>query len=507
MKTIKAKLRTVFALLSFIVLAIVLFTLWVAEQQVNDGRIINLSARQRMLIQKMTKEAVFVAHDSREDAALFETRKNALINSRDIFDRTLKGLIHGDEKLGLPELNVEGIKDQLLDIEENWFKFRNAIDKGLVTGFLPGDKIDHLKYIVENSEMLLMEMDLAVRMFENELGEKVVLLQKILLLFLSITLITIVFAWIMTNSEIVRPLEKTVVMIEELNSGNLNCRLDIESESEIGQMAVAFNSTLENFQRIIGQMGATADHLASATTELHASTERNSGQADLQTKKVTATLSSIDEVNMAICRVATHAVELAGTAVKTSGNAEAGGKIIGMSVKAIEKLSDYSSQIDKILLVIEDIAKKTDLLAINAAIEAANAGDQGKGFAVVADEVRKLAERTTRATREINSMIKDIQTHTQNAVTSMKHSSDTMEKIIREAAKVNTKVDQIVSATEFQTDLTNKMLESVREVNDLSKGFSVQAKETKQVAGDINDQSFKLQQIVDLFNADLTSDS
>jgi len=204
-------------------------------------------------------------------------------------------------------------------------------------------------------------------------------------------------------------------------------------------------------------------------------------------------------VNTAITAIAKSAADVAMTSEETRKQAMSGGDIIKQSSEAIGKLSDYSTKIGRILQVIEDIAKKTDLLAINAAIEAANAGEQGRGFAVVAEEVRKLAERTTKATGEIGGIIQDIQAFTSEAVDSMHGSGDAMNKIIYDTARVNEMVDHIAAATEKQSGITNIMFANIKTVNQLSEGFAYQSDETKKVALEINDEIYKLQSVVDQF--------
>ncbi|VAX25212.1 PUTATIVE MCP-DOMAIN SIGNAL TRANSDUCTION PROTEIN [hydrothermal vent metagenome] len=297
-----------------------------------------------------------------------------------------------------------------------------------------------------------------------------------------------------------KPLETLRETMEIIQTeSDLGRRIEVQSTDEVGQTAAAFNTMLEKFQHIISEMAYSADHLASATSELSVSTDKSASQAKKQSDEVKEMTSSIEEVNKTISSIAAYSADLARTSGETRLHAIDGGNIISDSVIAIEKLSDYSSQIDKIILAIKDIAKKTDLLAVNAAIEAANAGEHGLGFAVVADEVRKLAERTTRATGEINDMIKDIQSLTADAVDSMKNSSDTMGMIITEATLVSKNVEQVASETEKQSGIIANILDNVLSVHELSKGFSSQADQTKQVAGEINDQSIKLQQVVDQF--------
>ncbi|MDH5511205.1 MAG: methyl-accepting chemotaxis protein [Nitrospinota bacterium] len=312
---------------------------------------------------------------------------------------------------------------------------------------------------------------------------------------------TFILAYLLANS-ITSPLKRIVDRLRAIAKdevADLSKSVDVATSDEISDVGNLFNEFVMKVRKIVTQLGSMAEHLASATTQLSTTTERFSKQANSQSFEVAKIYNSVEEVNTAINAIAKSAADVAMTSEETRKQAMEGGSIIEQSSEAIGKLSDYSTKIGSILLVIEDIAKKTDLLAINAAIEAANAGEQGRGFAVVAEEVRKLAERTTKATGEIGRIIKDIQGFTSEAVESMRGSGDAMNRIIYDTAKVNEMVDHIAAATEKQSGITNIMFANIKTVNQLSEGFAYQSDETKKVALEINEEIYKLQAVVDQF--------
>ena len=322
-------------------------------------------------------------------------------------------------------------------------------------------------------------------------------------LFISIlvALATVILAYLLANS-ITSPLKRIVDRLRSIAKdevADLSKSVEVETSDEISDVGNLFNEFVHKVRKIVTQLGSMAEHLASATTQLSTTTERFSKQANSQSFEVAKIYNSVEEVNTAITAIAKSAADVAMTSEETRKQAMSGGDIIKQSSEAIGKLSDYSTKIGSILQVIEDIAKKTDLLAINAAIEAANAGEQGRGFAVVAEEVRKLAERTTKATGEIGGIIQDIQAFTSEAVDSMHGSGDAMSKIIYDTARVNEMVDHIAAATEKQSGITNIMFANIKTVNQLSEGFAYQSDETKKVALEINDEIYKLQSVVDQF--------
>ncbi len=315
-------------------------------------------------------------------------------------------------------------------------------------------------------------------------------------------LLIIIVAVYLFNREVIVPIKSLTETIGFIDSSSdLNQRIEIRSHNnEIGKAGLAFNKMLDKFQSIIGNMAESAEHLAVATTELSATTLENAGQAKTQQGMVSEVAFTVERINSAISDIAKNANRVTKTSLETKRQAAESGEVIDRSGKAISELSDQSKKIGGILDVIEDIAKKTDLLAINAAIEAANAGHQGHGFAVVADEVRKLAERTTLATNEISGIIQKIQVYTDDVVQSMKLSSDAMSKIIVDTTKVDKMVEQIASSAENQANFVNAAVGSVRIIKELSEGFSNASDQTQTVAESISSQSNYLQDVVDQFN-------
>ncbi|MBZ0220100.1 MAG: hypothetical protein K8I01_06680 [Candidatus Methylomirabilis sp.] len=279
----------------------------------------------------------------------------------------------------------------------------------------------------------------------------------------------------------VRDIQKT---INGLSAGNFRSRstvkvsvLGIEMNDEFKELSGSVNSMAEKVSRLIEKIEETSTHLASASEELSATSAHISEGAMRQSGQTSYAATAMDEMNATVLEVAKNSHQASIDAKKASETASRGGQVVNGAISAmqdvaeatsvsaatIQKLGSRSEEIGTIVSVINDIADQTNLLALNAAIEAARAGEQGRGFAVVADEVRKLAERTTRATREIGGMITSIQGETSKAVSAMKEGTLKVENGVRLANEAGQALNDIVSGVELVTDMIAQIATSAEE--------------------------------------------
>ena len=324
-------------------------------------------------------------------------------------------------------------------------------------------------------------------------------------------------------------IEQLRISMDQLakGEGDLNFRLDAESNDEIGKTAGAFNCFMDQLQGIVNQIRKATDQVASSATELSAMSEQMSTGSNDQAQQTFHAAAAIEEMSRSVSEVAKGASNVANFSQSAREMADKGGKVvyeavqgmqkIAQSVKeaanVIETLGDSSKQIGEIVSVISNIAEQTNLLALNAAIEAARANEQGKGFAVVADEVRKLAERTTKATSEIASMIKMIQGDIQKAVTTMNDGNKEVEagvslaneagqalsQIVESSQKVMDMVMQIATSSEEQSATSTEIAGNVEQISTLCRDNSSAASQTAQSSEDLLNLATNLQQTVGRF--------
>ena len=271
-----------------------------------------------------------------------------------------------------------------------------------------------------------------------------------------------------------------------MGGGNLSERLEIKGKSEFDWLAGSYNGFVKKIAKTIDEIRLTSDKLATASGQLSAITE-NTEQGLLQQQSDTSQVASaMEEMTATVQEVARNAVHASQAAASTDTVAKSGKLVVDEAVNAINSLASEvqsaadviqelekdSENIGQVLTVIQGIAEQTNLLALNAAIEAARAGEQGRGFAVVADEVRTLASRTQNSTHEIQKTVEGLQIRARNAVKVMEQGQIQAGNSVQQAASAGEVLDQINY--------------KIHEINDMNNQIACAAEEQTAVAEEIN---------------------
>lgn len=439
-----------------------------------DPNTINVAGRQRMLSQRIAKEAMLVEAGIEQRAVLEKTIS--------LFERSHRAIVDGDPAQNMKQITNPEILAQLQKVEGLWKTY-----KGLLLQHIDNASNDTLSEIHKQSPVVLKEMNKAVVMMTKESSS----ITRSYLMIAFVCVILILVLVVMGRIFGLRMLMDNILRLEtrmtQVGSGDFSHRFNIvRDDNEIGRLFKCYNDMLQHVSDLMAKVQTVAgntDRHVGRVAQATADTERGVSRQYDDLEQVAA---AITEMAATVQEVAGNAVEAERAAGETDKQANTGGDMVRRSemqskemlktLKATEEmllqLESETQAVDQVTSVINDIAEQTNLLALNAAIEAARAGEQGRGFAVVADEVRTLAQRTQQSTHQIQDIVERLQQKSQTAVSSMERST----QLAGESSELS----------QAGADALQGIIDSTSTISSMNTMISTASEEQSAVAADID---------------------
>ena len=339
-------------------------------------------------------------------------------------------------------------------------------------------------------------------------------------------LVGIIAALVITR-QITRPIQETLAVVERIASGDLSHNIQVTRRDELGVLQQGIQRMGTTLRELISGIRDGVTQIANAAEELSAVTEQTSAGVNSQKIETDQVATAMHEMTATVQEVARNAEQASRAAADADGQARAGDKVVAEAIAQIERLAaevarstdamthlqQESNKIGSVMDVIKAVAEQTNLLALNAAIEAARAGEAGRGFAVVADEVRGLAQRTQKSTEEIEGLVAGLQNGTQQVAAVMNNSRSltdssveltrkagvSLENITRTVSNIQSMNQQIAAAAEEQSAVAEEISRSIINVRDVSEQTATASDETAKSSVELARLGSQLQQMVSHF--------
>ncbi|TBL72660.1 methyl-accepting chemotaxis protein [Paenibacillus thalictri] len=432
-----------------------------------------------------------------------KTDRDQMVDKGKGFRKEIETTISAYRKTRLSEEELEAIKK----FDPAWQDYLKAVDQGIQMIYEGKDDVfkasfktgDIRKTGDDVNNLLDQLIGINVNLADKANMEGDALFRSSRSVTITVIVISLLFSIGLgygISQMIARPLNRVVDLISNVAEGDLTQTSDINTKDEVGQLGESINKMVFNLRKIIGSALASAESVSAAAQQISATTEEIASGSSSQAQAAQSMNELFKELSLAIGSVARNAEMASELANKTMETAQDGGVVVQASIEGMNLVNEQMSRLEadsdkigEIIEVIDDIADQTNLLALNAAIEAARAGEQGRGFAVVADEVRKLAERSSEATKQITSIIKGMQQNTRQSVKSVSEgvasslqSGEAFKNIVLLVNETANKAAEIAAASEEQAAQTEEVLISIESISAATEESAASSEETATTA-------------------------
>lgn len=485
----------------------------------SDASGINVAGAQRMLSQRVAKEALLAGHG-------VETRQTVEATIQQ-FERAHRALLNGDAQMGVEAVTQADIRQQLHKVEQLWLQYRAAIND-----YLNSPNEAGIRAIHQYSPNMLRETNVAVTLMEEEANRSVSMQQTLALIITAGILLLVTFGRMFGMTVLMQQIDRLGRHLKAVGDGDFSQPLEIDDkENEIGQMFVAYNDMIAHMGQIVGGVSRGTSLVSGTIDQVAIELQETVRGIHQQSSEIDQVATAMNEMASTVQEVAHNASSTADAATRAKEEAVGGQGIVSSAVKSINTLAKQmdeanqvmgelesdSREVGSVLEVINGIAEQTNLLALNAAIEAARAGEQGRGFAVVADEVRTLAQRTQKSTEDIRhiidrllsqsgkaaKMMKESREQTLHTVEQTREAGSALERIVQSVGTITEMSTQIATASEEQSHVAAEMDRNITNIALVAEQSTQTATKTMTATEEIHEHMDKLSSLVARFRTNV----